>query len=380
MPIKSKEVNANSGPSTRKKPPAEVNVAKTKVVPVIERPDSGPHKEKTSISVRVSEISKSAADYLNTKKAKRVKRVIFWSVFCTFVLLFFVFAFLAKYIFGPTHKVTQVAEENILDIFNIYKFFTGSFDTVLRTASAVIIVLAFIYGILLVLRILSRGSSRRKTVLSMIGSFVKYFGFIIMFGWVLAIWGVNLTTILAGAGVIGIVIGLGAQSLISDILSGVFIVFENNLQVGDIITFNNFRGEVIDIGIRTTKTKSGIGDVNIINNSELRNFVNMSKHRSLAICEITIKYGENLKKVENILCESLPKIAEKLPGISEGPDYKGVSEFSDRGVVLRIMFKCIESERFQLLRDVNRELKLVFDAHKIKIAVPQVELVKSTGA
>jgi len=184
--------------------------------------------------------------------------------------------------------------------------------------------------------------------------------------------------LVAGLGIIALVIGLGAQSLISDVLAGLFIVFENNFCIGDIVTVEDFRGEVCDIGIRTTRLKSHLGDLKIINNSQIRVLVNMSRHSSFAICEVTISYTEDLERVEKILSANLDKIGKKLPAITETPAYLGAAEFTSRGVLLKLKARCVESDRLQLVRDFNKEIKLLLDKNKIKIAVEQVELKAPT--
>ena len=317
--------------------------------------------KKHNITVKVTEISKSAAEFLNTKKAKKIRQIIFRCFFLAFAATFFTLLLIDHLKYDLEH----------------FKKFTANNDIwskLLWTGVYIVVVLTVLYFISFLLHLFAGGSKRRKTILSMIASFVRYIGYIVLFVLILSALGVNTAALLAGTAVLGLVIGLGAQSLVSDILSGVFMVFEDNIQVGDIITYNGFRGEVVNIGIRTTRTRSVTGDVNVINNSELRNFVNMSKHRSLAISDVTVAYSENLEKVEEIIREALPKIANKLTSITEGPDYIGVAEFTERGLILRIKAKCAEENRMQLTRDMNREFKLLFDKHKIKIAVQQIEI------
>ena len=333
--------------------------------------------KKPSAVDRIKGFTKSAAEYMDAKRRKKMKRIFWWTIFAAFVAVFFVFAFLVIKLF-PGTWIAGVAEQNIKNVLNFPKFFENNLENIFRSISTIILIVAIVMIIMFALRLASKGSNRRKTVLSMFGSFIKYLGAIIGVMVVLGIWGVNATTLLASAGVIGIIIGFGAQSLVSDILSGVFIVFENNFAVGDIITFNGFRGEVVEIGIRTTKIKNFGGDINVINNSEIRNFINMTKHRSLAICDVTIEYGEDLERVEKIIRASIIAIAESIHAITDGPHYWGVAEFSDRGTVLRIVAKCDETARLQTTRDLNRAIKLLFDKNKIKIAVPQVGVKTTT--
>jgi small conductance mechanosensitive channel len=190
-------------------------------------------------------------------------------------------------------------------------------------------------------------------------------------------WDIDQTILAAFIAALGIAIGFGAQGLIGDLLTGLFLIFENSLQVGDIITVGDFRGEVEEVGIRTTKLKSVVGDVKVINNSEFKSFINMTMHRSVAACELVIEYDEDIERVERVIAEHIPVLAEKYPIISEGPYYKGIFEFNEKGVKLKVVAKCHETERLQLERDLNREFKLLFDLHKIRLAVPKIELRES---
>jgi len=316
---------------------------------------------KPKVTVTISEVSHSALEFLNSKQAKKIRRIIFRSFFLTFAVVFFTFYLLDTLAFD-------------IDFIDRMKGNTKWYSRLFWTGAYIIVVLTVLYVIAFVLHLFAGGSKRRKTILSMVSSFTSYVGYIVLIVLILNVWGVSTAALLAGTAVIGLIIGLGAQSLISDILSGVFLVCENNIQVGDMITYDGFRGEVVHIGIRTTRTKSPAGDVNVINNSELKNFINMSKHRSLAFSYVRISYSEDLEKVEKIIKDALPAIARKLTVITEGPTYMGVHEYTDLGLVLRISAKCPEENRPQLERDLNREFKLLFDKHKIKFAVHQVEV------
>jgi small conductance mechanosensitive channel len=219
-------------------------------------------------------------------------------------------------------------------------------------------------------------NKRRKTIITLIASLLKYTGYLFIIILLFNIWQLSAAILAAIIASLGIAVGFGAQGIISDLLTGVFLIFENSLHVGDIITVEGFRGEVEEIGIRTTKFTSATGDVKVINNSELKRFINMSVHRSMAICNFTIEYGENLKRVEEFIAEKIEEIASSYEVITDGPYYIGVVEFNERGVMLRIIAKCEEAKRMQLERDLNREFKLHFDANQIRLAIPTLQLEK----
>ena len=217
-------------------------------------------------------------------------------------------------------------------------------------------------------------NAKGETILRMIDNFIKFACLIGLLYYCLGTLGVDTTALWASAGILTLIVGLGAKSLVSDILAGFSIIFEGEFQVGDIITIDSFRGTVIEIGIRTTKVKDGAGNVKIFSNSNVSNILNMTKDYSVVSCDMSIEYGEDLRYVERVLEEEFPNIKEKLPAIVEGPFYRGVSELADSSVNIRIIVKCTEEDRIQLERDLRRMLKLIFDKHNISIPYPQVVL------
>lgn len=238
----------------------------------------------------------------------------------------------------------------------------------------VICVITTIAGILRkLLKLLARTfDARGETICRLINSFLKYVSVIAELYYCFALFGVDTKTLLASAGILSLVIGLGAKELVSDILAGLFIIFEGEFRVGDIVTVGDWRGTVLEIGIRTTKIQDGSKNIKIISNSAVSGVVNMTKNHSFAICDVGIEYGESLERVEYILEKELPYFKERLPAIQDGPFYKGVVSLGDNSVNIRIMVQCAESDRFQLVRDLNREMKLLLDKHNINIPFPQV--------
>ena len=226
-----------------------------------------------------------------------------------------------------------------------------------------------------ILRVLSNISSAQgETIFRLASNFVKYASVIALLYYCFALLGVDTGTLLASAGIIGLMISLGAQKLVSDILAGLFIIFEGEFRVGDIVTIGDWRGTVVEIGIRTTKIEEAGGNMKVINNSAISGVINMTRQYSFAACDFGIEYGESLERVEYILKEELPHMKERLPAIKNGPFYKGVSELGDNSVNIKIVAQCAEGDRIQLMRDLNREVKLLFDKYEINIPFPQVVL------
>ena len=234
------------------------------------------------------------------------------------------------------------------------------------------IVLQIVVSFLLMLTL--KSSNRGITIAKLLSSFLKWALTIAALMFVLNAWGIDATTLLASAGILTLIVGLGAQSLVADIVAGVFIVFEGEFQVGDIVVINDWRGTVKEIGIRTTKVVDAGGNINIINNSEITTLINQTQEISLAKCKVGIEYGESLTRVELVIKENLDKIKENIPAIIEGPFYKGVDMLNTSSVDLLFVAKCKEEDIFQVQRDLNREFKLLFDENNINIPFPQIVL------
>ena len=249
---------------------------------------------------------------------------------------------------------------------------SADYITVVRILSYVIFLLGISWVIRFAFKKLSVYLKKGKAVIDITCSLIKYTAVIVLIFFILRTLGVDTTTVLAGIGILGLVVGLGAQPLIADIIAGLFIVFEKIFDVGDIIVVDGFRGTVKEIGIRTTQIIDAGGNIKIINNADLKTIINMTNQLSLAVCDIGIEYGESLERVESILKDKLGEVKDAIPDIKEGPFYKGVAELGDSAVVIRFVAKCDESSKYQVERDMNRQFKLLFDKNNINIPFTQV--------
>ncbi|MCL2756343.1 MAG: mechanosensitive ion channel family protein [Firmicutes bacterium] len=344
-------------------------------------------RQKEQLEKQQQELERERENEIKQKK-RRTRRIIYWSIIGFLMIMLFAAAPIASAIWPATYDTAtstyrysgfvRFLQENTLDITNIGNFFSDNIETILRGIVTIFILVLVLKVLWIVTRLLSRGkSNRRKTILALTYSFLKYALILVGFFTLLGVLGVDAAALIAGAGILGLVIAFGAQSLLSDIIAGLFIVFENSFEVGDIITFNGNRGEVEHIGIRTTKIKAIDGNIIVINNSEMRVLINMTQEKSVAVCDVTVSYDENLERVEKVLRDAMPEIGKKLDAAVDEPKYIGPAEFNASGIVLRNIAFCQEPNRMQLTRDFNRELKLLFDKHKIKFAVPNVDVKSS---
>ena len=219
------------------------------------------------------------------------------------------------------------------------------------------------------------GQKRGKTIFSVSISLLKYVVAIAVICWILVLLGVNVSAIFASIGVLALIIGFGAESLIADVVTGVFLLFENEYNVGDIVEVNGFRGTVVQIGIRTTRLKDSGENIKIINNSQMTNILNRSDKLSKSIADIGIAYEENLKDLEEKLPAMMEQIYEHQKEVFESaPVYLGVQELAASAVVLRFAVSVKEEKVFQGNRMLNRELLIAFQEANVKIPYDQVEI------
>ena len=235
-----------------------------------------------------------------------------------------------------------------------------------------ICVVWLIYTLLkLLLQALSDRSDRSRTVTSMLTGMIKYLAVIAAVIWGLSILGVNTTAVLAGIGILGLVLGFGAQSLIEDIITGIFIIFEGQYDIGDIIILDDFRGTVRSIGVRTTVIEDAGGNLKIVNNSDIRNLQNRSRIMSLAGCDVDVAYEPDLEELEKMLNEELPRLYRK-DLYASAPYYKGVEALGESGVTVRIVADVKEVNIFPARRRLNQDVRMLFMKKGVEIPFPQV--------
>ena len=228
------------------------------------------------------------------------------------------------------------------------------------------------YGVLALLLKLPK-ETRARTVCSLTRSILSYAAVLLSVYFGLRALGVDVTASLASVGVVTLIIGFGAQSLIEDVLTGIFLIAEGRYNVGDILVLDDFRGKVVDISVRTTTIEDAGGNHKIINNSEIRNFQNRSQKTSLAVSTVSVGYDADLRAVEAVIADALPAIFEENRAVFlDVPQYIGVEELGESGVVLKFIVSATEENVFAARRALNRSLKLLFDEKGIDIPYPQL--------
>lgn len=208
-------------------------------------------------------------------------------------------------------------------------------------------------------------SARGETVCRLLVSLTKYGAILGTLYWCLATVGVDTGTLLASAGLLTLAISFGAKDLVTDLLSGLFIIFEGEFRVGDTISVGANTGTVMEIGIRTTKINDGNDNVIVLRNSAISNVVNRTKLDSFALIDVDVAVGEDLPHLENVLKEALPRIAERQPMILDGPFYRGIVALTPTTMTIRVIARCAERNRGALERNLKREMRLLLTRYDI---------------
>ncbi len=240
--------------------------------------------------------------------------------------------------------------------------------TILKEVAMILFVAIVVQLIRLILSSFHFKRHELRTFCTVTSSLVKYAGVIVIICWGLLLLEVDLNTVFASVGLLALIVGFGAESLIEDVITGVFMLFENLYNIGDIIEVQGFRGTVDNIGIRTTIIKDSGNNKKVFNNSEMKGLLNRSKEGSCAVADIGVPLNVDLLKLEEALKAELSAIKENNPDIFETePRYLGVQKFVKNCMVLRFVADVAESDFFKAQRVLNRELYLALRKQQIDV-------------
>src|SRR5690625_1868197 len=196
---------------------------------------------------------------------------------------------------------------------------------------------------------------REETLNKLIQNVATYIIYFTAFVMILDILTIQIGPLLAGAGIAGLAIGFGAQNLVRDIISGFFIVFEDQFGVGDYIAFAGVAGTVEEIGLRTTKVKSWTGEQQIIPNGNITQVTNYSTHNGLAVVDINIPYENDISTAELIIDKVLSELPKKYEEIVSLPVIHGVQNLEASHVVLRVIAETLPVYQWYGARVIRKE-------------------------
>lgn len=215
---------------------------------------------------------------------------------------------------------------------------------------------------------------RTETIVTLISNCVKYIISVFTILAILTVFGIDVSSVLAGLGIVGLVLGLALQDLAKDIIAGISILLENQYAIGDYITVGDFTGEVTFLGLKTTKIKSWDGKVKIIANHNITEVVNYNMANSMAIVDIGVAYESDFEKVDQVLDKLVKEMTKELPKLRGDVTVLGVEKVADSSVVYRVVAPTIPMAHYEVQRLMRKSLVEGLIKEKIKIPYTQVEV------
>lgn len=213
---------------------------------------------------------------------------------------------------------------------------------------------------------------RSQTIGRLVNNVVSYVVNFIVILLILSELGVNLAPLLAGAGVLGLAIGFGAQSLVKDVITGFFIIFEDQFAVGDIIRTGNFQGTVEEIGLRVTRIKSWTGEVHIIPNGAITEVTNFSTNNTIGVVDVSVAYESDIEKAMQVIKRTAMEVFEGNDNVVKEPEVLGVQSLGASEVVIRVTAECKPMTHVGVGRQMNAAIKKALDAEGIEIPYPRL--------
>lgn len=187
-------------------------------------------------------------------------------------------------------------------------------------------------------------------------------------------FGLNITPIIAGAGVVGLAVGFGAQSLIKDVIAGFFIILEGQFGVGDVIKTGDISGHVERLNLRVTTLRDfNSGAVHFIPNSELKVVSNLTKEWSRVALDIGVAYREDIDRVVVVLQRIGQELAQDQrvgPLILEPPEVLGIESFGESQVTIKVLVKTLPQRQWEVAREFRRRIKVTFGKEGIEMPYP----------
>jgi small conductance mechanosensitive channel len=220
-------------------------------------------------------------------------------------------------------------------------------------------------------QIADRSAQRVEAISTVLGGAAAFAIWTIAAFLVLSEVEIDIAPLLAGAGIAGIALGFGAQSLVRDFLSGIFILIEDQFAVGDIVDVGEATGVVEGISLRTTRLRSVDGTVWHVPNGEILRVGNMSQHWSRALLDIEVAYATDIERAKATIKRVADDFAATDDDVLDDPEVWGVEMLGVSGITIRLVVKTTPSEQWRVMRELRERIKDAFDAEGIEIPFPQ---------
>lgn len=219
-------------------------------------------------------------------------------------------------------------------------------------------------------------NNKKKTLTGLLKSIVRYVTYFVAVVNLLELFGIKTASLLTAAGIGGLAVGFGAQNLVKDVISGFFIIFEDQYNVGDYVETAGVAGTVEDIGIRSTRLRDFGGQLHIIPNGEITRVTNHSRGPMRALVDVNIAYEEDIDKALTILEDVCREIRNKREDILEGPTVLGVTKLGPSEVVVTILAKTVPMQQWSVEREIRRAVKVRLEKEGIEIPYPKMVYIK----
>ena len=218
----------------------------------------------------------------------------------------------------------------------------------------------------------ARRAETFRSIITSVFSYIIFFAIVMV---ALHFFDVDVSSMLAAAGVVGIALAFGAQTLVKDLLSGLFIWGEHSIEVGDLVSINGMDGTVESITIRTTSIRNYNGNVYVIPNGDIRSVTNMSRGFKRAVVNIPCPYEEDQERLVAMVKEEMEAATQEVDGIDTMPDVMSIVAFDKNSVRLQVAVVCPVGEHWRIEREIRTRIKARFDREGI--VMPHYSIVET---
>lgn len=208
---------------------------------------------------------------------------------------------------------------------------------------------------------------RQRTILKLLQNVLAYIVYFSAIVGILSLLNIQVMGLLAGAGIASVAIAFGAQSLVKDVITGFFIVFEDQFGVGDYIKLNGAEGTVAEIGLRTTKITGSSGEQHIIPNGSIGAVINYSVNDTSTYIDFIVPTSANIEEVEHKVESYLKPLADQYEELTRVPQLMGVQNFTPDAVTLRIKIETTSMQHSHMARIIRRDLMALLEAYGVKV-------------
>lgn len=215
---------------------------------------------------------------------------------------------------------------------------------------------------------LKKGGNNKKqqTVIDLLKNIIKYIIIIIVVLSIMEKYGVDTSNIIASLGILGVVVGLACQDTLKNMLAGIMIILENRYNIGDTVQINTFVGEVLLLGLQTTKLRNATGEIFTINNSAITSVINFTESDDILYINLNVNSDTDIKNLEKVLTKLIPKV-NKIKNVKKEMILLGVESFTASELIYRLQISCKSNTHGEVKRELNKLFKETFEKEGIQI-------------